>query len=71
MPVEGADVTIYGYGGIDSNKTDKNGLATLHLDIQPLWHKDTPEHYLSMVVMDERDVKAMNNAIEILYEYPS
>lgn len=68
-PIEGATVTIYGYGGIDTNKTGKNGLATIKLQIDPSWHGDTPQGYLSMTVTkDGYDAEVLPKAIGIFYE---
>lgn len=50
-PVEGAGVTVYGYGGADTDKTDKDGLATLHLGfLTNQFDLKTGYGYLSMKV---------------------
>jgi len=67
-PIEGATVIIHGYGSADINKTGKNGLATLRLQIDPSWHGDTPSGYLSMIVTkDGYDAELLPNAIGIFY----
>jgi len=67
-PVNGATVTIYGYGDTDTNKTNEKGITILHLHIQPFWHSNTPKGYLSMIIIKGKYVEVMNKAIRITHE---
>ena len=66
-PVKNAEVTIYGYGGIDSNKTGKHGVVELHLSIDTIWRKDTPENYLSAIIVKGNQFKVVDKAVKIIY----
>ena len=67
-PVNKATVTIYGYGGIDTNNTNKKGIAILHIHIRPLWNRNTPEGYLSMIATKGKYVEIMDRAVRIMFE---
>ncbi|MCD6170946.1 MAG: hypothetical protein J7J36_00790 [Thermoplasmata archaeon] len=67
-PVNGAIVTLYGYGGIDTNKTNKEGIATLHLHIHPFWNHDTPEGYLSMIVIKGKYIEIIDKSVRLTHE---
>ena len=68
-PIKNADVTIFGYGDVASNKTNVRGITKLHLNIDSIWRKDTPEHYLSAVITKGNHFKIIDKAIEIIYSY--
>jgi len=67
-PVNGATVTMYGYGDADTNKTNGKGFTTLHLHVHPFWNRNTPEGYLSMIVTKGKYIEIMDEAVKIMFE---
>ncbi|RLF60784.1 MAG: hypothetical protein DRN16_04370 [Thermoplasmata archaeon] len=68
-PVRGAGVTIYGSaGGTDTNTTDLNGLAVLHLPFLPFSPSISGNHaYFSMIVWKGNHLLTREEAIPIYY----
>jgi len=59
-PVKGAGVSIYGYSASDTNHTNEDGLATLHLNV------GFTNAYLSMTVWKDNKIITKDPAIKIV-----